>query len=412
MRIRILLACVGLLVATEGLAQDPAPRPAKVFTVVQQSSDVERRYPGVVLPSQEVELSFRISGNLVELPIRGAQSVTAGDVIGQLDTRDLNAQEAQLQSSVDQAQAQLDLLRAGARPQEIAALEAAIDAAEAQLVQARDQAERSQQLAERGTIASAILDNDMAALRVAEADLSARQEDLSLALAGARAEEIAAAEATLRGLEAQMQSVRDNIGYATLTAPFDGVIARREVENFVNVQAGQTIALLQALAVIHVQFDVPAPDVTELGAGGVDKIVTRVLLDALPGQIFDSEIVEFSVQADSATQTYRGRVSVQVPEDSLILPGMVGTVLTSAPGTAPSLTVPLSAVAAAPDGSPKVWVLDAENAVSERAVVLGEISGIHVEVIEGLTGGERVVSAGLSALVPGMKVTPIDKVGG
>ena len=371
-----------------------------------------RRYPGIVLPSQELELSFRISGTLVELPIRASQQVKSGDVIAQLDTRDLLSQAAQLQSSIDQAQAQLDALRSGARDQEIAALEAGIDAAQAQLDQAEERVERSRELAQRGTVAAATLDQDEASLRVAQADLRAREEELSLAREGARPEEIASAEAALRGLEAQLKTVEDSISDATLRAPFDGIIARRHVENFVNIQAGQAVALLQALRVIHVSFDVPAPDVTELTASGPGTITNKVRLDALPGQEFASETVEFSVQAASGTQTYRGRVAVDVPQDAVILPGMVGTVISSAPGPEPAIYVPLTSVAAASDGSGKVWIVDAGGVVYERAVRLGEVSGASVEVTEGLSPGETIVAAGIMALLPGMSVRPVTKIGG
>lgn len=388
------------------------PRPAKVFTVKEQGKEIVRRYPGLVLPSQELELSFRISGNMVELPILASQLVKEGDVIAKLDTRDLETQAAQLQSSVDQGQAQLDVLKAGTRAQEIAALEAGVDAVQAQLEQAEDQVGRSRQLAQRGTISAVTLEQDEAALRVAQADLRAKEEELALAREGARAEEIASAEAALRGLQAQLQSVKDSITDATLRAPFDGVIARRDVDNFTNIQAGQSIALLQALSVIHVSFDVPAPDVTELSSQGPGNITNTVMLDALPGQQFPSEIVEFSVQADSGTQTYRGRVAVNVGDDALILPGMVGTVITSAPGGTTIVDVPLTAVAAAADGSAKVWVVDDGGAVSERSVTLGEIFGDNVEVSDGLQPGETVVSAGINALVPGMTIRPVQKIGG
>ncbi len=401
-----------LWVMASSLAAQETARPAKVFTVKEQSSDVVRRYPGIVLPSQELELSFRISGTLVELPIRASQQVKSGDVIAQLDTRDLLSQVAQLQSSIDQAQAQLDALRSGARDQEIAALEAGIDAAQAQLDQAEERVERSRELAQRGTVAAATLDQDEASLRVAQADLRAREEELSLAREGARPEEIASAEAALRGLEAQLKTVEDSISDATLRAPFDGIIARRHVENFVNIQAGQAVALLQALRVIHVSFDVPAPDVTELTASGPGTITNKVRLDALPGQEFASETVEFSVQAASGTQTYRGRVAVDVPQDAVILPGMVGTVISSAPGPEPAIYVPLTSVAAASDGSGKVWIVDAGGVVSERAVRLGEVSGASVEVTEGLSPGETIVAAGIMALLPGMSVRPVTKIGG
>ncbi|MEP4198046.1 MAG: efflux RND transporter periplasmic adaptor subunit [Aliishimia sp.] len=392
-------------------AQDQA-RPAKVFTVAEQSQNIMRSYPAIVLPSQEVDLSFRISGTLIELPIRGAMQVVEGDVIGQLDTRDLDSQAAQLRSQLDQADAQLDALKAGARPQEIAALEAGIDAAQAQLDQAVDQVERSRQLAQRGTVSGATLDQDEAALRVAQASLRTSEEELALGRAGGRPEEIAASEAAIRGIQAQLDAVMDDITDATLRAPFAGVIARRNVENFSNVQAGSTIAVLQALSVVHLAFDVPAADVTALAAGGTDVISNRVQLNALPGQTFASETVEFSIQGDQATQTYRGRAAIEVPDNALILPGMVGTVISTAPGTAPSVRIPLAAVAAMSDGAPKVWIVDDAGAVNERAVDLGEVSGSFVVVKSGLDAGDTIVSAGINQLTPGLVVRPVTKIGG
>jgi len=256
------------------------------------------------------------------------------------------------------------------------------------------------------------LDQDEAALRVAQAQLRAEVENLAIGREGGRPEEIQASEAAVRGIEAQIEVAQNNILDATLRAPFDGIIARRDVENFTNIQAGQSVALLQALSIVHVSFDVPAPDVTALTANGPDNIVNKVRLDALPGQLFDSETVEFSVQADTATQTYRGRVAVEVPEGAFVLPGMVGTVVTSAPGAEGQLAVPLSAVAAQADGGPKVWIVDDAGVVSERAVVLGEVAGGFVSVSEGLEPGESVVAAGVHALTPGMTVRPVDKIGG
>ena len=81
--------------------------------------------------------------------------IAKGDVIAILDPAPFKAQITQLQSQRDQAQAQLDGLLTGARPQEIAALQAAVDAAEAQYDQAKEQAARTRELTERGVTAKA-----------------------------------------------------------------------------------------------------------------------------------------------------------------------------------------------------------------------------------------------------------------
>lgn len=412
-RILTVLALLGLtgLFPVSGSAQGDA-RPAKVFTVEMSERTIQRTYPAIVLPSKEVELSFRVSGRVVELPIRGATNVVPGDMIARLDLRDFESQVTQLESQRDQALSQLQALRAGARSEEIAALEAAVASAQAQVDQATDQANRTRTLVERGVAATARLEQDEASLRVAEANLQSQKEQLAIGLSGGRAEDISASEAAVRGLNAQLKVAQDNLDDATLRAPFAGIIARRHIENFTNIQAGQTIALLQALDTLHLVFDVPGPDVIALTVNGPDAISNKATFDALPGQVFDAEVVEFSVQADTATQTYRGRVSVAQPDSALILPGMVGKVISSVAADAPEMLIPLTAVAAAPDGSAFVWRVDGGNTVSAQPVTLGEASGDRVVVLNGLSAGDTIVAAGVSQIMDGMSVRPITRVGG
>jgi len=392
------------------LAQDVI-RPAKVAVVAETESTIRRNYPAIVLPSAEVDLSFRVSGRVIELPIRGAVDVEQGDLIAQIDPRDFQQQVTQLESLRDQSLAQLAALRSGARSEEIVALAAAVDSAQAQVDQARDAAERTRELVERGVVAAARQEQDDAALRVAEANLSAQEEQLVIGRAGGRAEDIDAAEASLRGLEAQLQAARDSLADATLTAPFSGVIARRNIDNFTNIQAGQSVALLQNLSNVHLAFDVPGPDVVSMSANSQENIVTRVVFDAIPGDVFEAEVVEFSVQADAATQTYRGRVSVAQPQGATILPGMVGRVIASAQGRAARLLIPLTAVAANPDGTPFVWQVDDDGGVARRMVSLGEAMGADVIVTDGLAKGDRVIAAGVSQILDGMRIRPISNVG-
>ncbi|WP_235438818.1 efflux RND transporter periplasmic adaptor subunit [Candidatus Rhodobacter oscarellae] len=392
-------------------AQDAAPRPAKVAEVTASSAKITRSYPASVLPSREIELSFKVSGQVVELPVRAASEVAEGDVIAQIDPRDFENQIVQLQSQKDQAVAQLDALRAGAREEEIAALEAAVESAQAQVDQTREALTRAEQLLERGVSTRAQVEGAQAEFRVAEANLRAQQEQLRIGQVGGRPEDIAASEAAIRGIDAQIKVARDSLADATLLAPFDGIVARRDIENFANVQAGQTIVLLQGLDVVHLAFDIPSPDVIALTRNGADQISNSAVFDGLPGQEFEAAIVEFSVQADSATQTYRGRVAVEVPEDAVILPGMVARVIASTDGNMAELRAPLSAIAAAPDGAPFVWLVDGSGMVSHRDVKLGEASGSQVVVSEGLEEGDIIVSAGVSEIIDGMTIRPITQVG-
>jgi RND family efflux transporter MFP subunit len=316
-----------------------------------------------------------------------------------------------LNSQRDQAQSQLEALQNGARAEEIAALEGSVAAAQAQVKQAEEQVERTRKLAERGVVSDAQLEQDESAATVASAKFDASREELALGRAGARPEELSAAEAVLRGLDSQVRRAQDNLDDATLRVPFDGVIARRDIENFSNIQAGQSIVLLQALSTVDLTFDVPGPDVLIWSASGDTSSVVE--LDARPGIRIDAELVEFSTQADAGTQTYRARVSVEVPEGVQVLPGMVGSVIVaSAEAASPQIEVPITAVAANSNGQTFVWVVDpATNAVSAHDVTLGDVIGANVAIKEGLKTDEMVVTAGVSYLREGAVIRPITKVG-
>lgn len=387
-------------------------RPAKVFTVSENDGVIRRSYPAIVLPSNEAVVSFRVSGQVTELPIGAADTVAVGDVIAKLDPSDFENQVAQLQSSYDQAEAQLEALRTGAREEEINALIAAVSSAQAQVDQTREALERTQALVDRGVSTNTQLEEAQANFLVAEANLVAQQEQLRIGQAGARAEDIAAAEAGLRGIEAQLKVAKDNLGYATLTAPFSGIIARREIDNFSNINAGAPVVLLQKIDVVHLAYDIPGPDITTFtSVVGPEQIKQTAIFDALPDQVFQAEIVEFSVQADTATQTYRGRAAVEVPDGVFILPGMVATLIAETPGTVAEIEVPLTAIAAAPDGSPFVWKLSDTNTVSQQPVSLGDASGANVIVLEGLAEGDTIIAAGVSQIIGGMTVRPISQAG-
>jgi len=386
-------------------------RPVKTFVVKSVVTKLERSYSAVVLPAREVDLSFRVSGRIVELPIRSGQSVEEDDVIAELDKRDFEAEITRTNSQLEQAEAQLTALTSGARAEDIAALQAAVRAVEAEVEAARDQLARSQELFERRVVAKAKVEQDQTALRVTEAELEAKKQELAKGTAGARAEDVAAQEAVIKGLRSNLQSLKDSLSDATLRAPFSGIIASRKVENFANVQAKEPIATLQALASPNLTFDIPAADISPLAKA--KELDLSVRLDSIPGQTFKAQRKEFSTQADSSTQTYRGRVSIENPNGDPILPGMTGMLtVTVNDQQIGKLAVPLSAIGSEADGRPFVWLVSSgSNTVAKQAVETGDASGGTIIVTKGLSEGDVVVSAGLSALQDNMVVKPIAAVG-
>ncbi|MCV6601781.1 MAG: efflux RND transporter periplasmic adaptor subunit [Cohaesibacter sp.] len=385
-------------------------RPVKTFTIAPTDAAIRRDYPATVLPAQQADLSFRVSGQIIELPIRAAQQVEKDQIIAKLDTRDLENQIAQLQSQLDQAEANLAAMTSGARPEDVAALQAAQAAAMAKTTAAEQQLERSRTLFKKGVITKAQLDNDTTALTVAKAELESRHQELIKGQAGSRPEEISAQEAGIKGLNAQIQAAQNNLADATLRAPFSGVIAKRVLDNFVNVQAKEPVAILQKLDRLDLVLDIPASDVARFSSEKHPQV--HATLDALPDQRFEVMLVDFSTQADAATQTFRARVSMKPPQGITILPGMTGRiwVVEKLLGKT-TLSIPITALASAPDGSAFVWIVQKDNKVIKRSVTAGEITAAMVEIRKGLKPGEVIASAGISALQAGQTVAPVTQIG-
>ncbi len=390
----------------------PVVRPVKTITVEASNGQVKRTYPAIVLATQQVELSFRVSGKLQELPIKNGLTVKKGDVIAKLDERDFKAKITQLQSQINQASAQMKALKAGARSEDVAALNSSVNAALAKYTQAKKQYYRTQGLVKKQVIARQELEKDQSALDVAKANLNSSRQELRKGKAGGRKEDVSAQVAAIQGLRSQRDSLKDSLADATLRAPFDGMITSRKVENFANIQANASIATIQKDSPeIDLVFSIPAPDIVIL-APIRDQLVSEVVLDSFPGEIFAAESREFSREADETTQTYEGRVAIQTPKDKPVFPGMTGKIIvTGSTGKPDSYSLPLSAIASQPSGKPFVWTVDDANKVAKRNVTIGEALGANVAVSAGIKEGDVIVTAGISALQDGMMVKPITAVG-
>lgn len=395
----------------QGKDTAPVVRPVLTQQVEETGSAIRRSYPAIVLPAQQAELSFRVSGRIVELPVRAAAQVKKGDVIAQLDTRDFKAEVARLVNQLAQANAQLSAMTTGARSEDIASLEASVAAAEAQVKAAQDQVERTRSLFDQGIVTKSKLDGDLTNLEVTEAQLEAQKQELIKGQSGSRSEEVEAQQAAVKGLQVQLNTAKDNLSDTTLRAPFDGMVAKRSTDNFRNIQAKETVVVLQQLDTLDLTFDVPGPDIVRLA--GRENPIPTARLDGIEDREFEAQFVELTAQADPTTQTFRGRVSIKPPEGILILPGMSGTVtVTDARENASTILVPASAVASMADGSAIVWVLNGgDSTVDTRAVKTGDATGPDVAIIEGLVAGDVIVTKGISQLQPGMAVRPVSSIG-
>ncbi|WP_291844900.1 efflux RND transporter periplasmic adaptor subunit [Maricaulis sp.] len=209
--------------------------------------------------------------------------------------------------------------------------------------------------------------------------------------------------------EVALQTARRNLDYATLTAPFDALVSRRLIDNFAIVSPGQPVVRLMDVSELRVSIPISEGMVATFDAD--DLVSLEAAFAFLPGQTFSLVPRELVSEPDAASRTYRAIAALPDNIPANILPGMTATVFAEFASDASALTgmrIPLAAVSAAPDGSQRVWVYDAETGtVSPASISTDGFEGETVIVTDGLQAGDRIVTAGISALHEGMEVRPL-----
>ena len=204
-----------------------------------------------------------------------------------------------------------------------------------------------------------------------------------------------------------LASAQQDLADTVIKAPFTGVMTRRRLEPFSNVQAKQPIADLQDLHTMEVVINVPervlhSERPAQRGLAIIEGYKSRLPL----------VLKSYTTEADPQTQTYQIVLTVEsIPPDLILLPGMSVTVLPFSEKAATSLStpsVPVTAVSADAKGDTYVWVVKPDGRVTRRKVVVGAIQGGDIVIGSGLKAGERIVAAGVSGLREGMKVRPIE----
>lgn len=294
---------VGALIFIFFFSPKPAPlpevsmvRPAKTEVVESAGRIAARNFTGVVQAADRVELSFRVSGPLVELPVRRGLEVAEGELLAQIDPRDFRNRLASITSRLEQAQAQLRAMKIGEREEVIRMREAELSAAQADLKNAEIELGRFRQLLEKKVISQSEYDQVELRRDTSLEKVGRAEQNLKKAQEGARPEDIEAQEATVRGLEAQQQAAEDALKDTSLRAPFAGRVARQHVENFQDVQAGQPIVSLQNVAVVEIVADLPESLIAITHKDYIERLT--VTFDAVPDRVFDVEFTEILIHVD------------------------------------------------------------------------------------------------------------------
>lgn len=238
------------------------------------------------------------------------------------------------------------------------------DRAQASFDLAKSEFERASSLAERGVAADARLDT-------------------------ARAQ-FAEAEVALREAKRRLSQTR-------IVAPFDAIVARTFVEEYVNVTSAAPVARLQDVSEMRIMISLPE-ELAAVARSSPDAFDIVASFPAVPGYAAPLVLRSFATDADATAQTYDVEFAITGDVDPRLLPGMTADVrvaIATAENRQKSVIVPVSAVDTTSRTAPSIWIYaETSGQVTRRTVRLGLPVDDEIVVLEGLEGDELVVSGG------------------
>ncbi|WP_414039871.1 efflux RND transporter periplasmic adaptor subunit [Acidithiobacillus sp. M4-SHS-6] len=340
----MVLTSAGLAACSKSPPETPAIHHrvnAPVMQIGGKNMAAYSQIPGTVIAAHQVQISSRLSGYIRHLDLREGQAVKAGQLLFEVDPTVVQAQVQQAQAGLTEAQSSLS--------------------------DARSNYERFKALYAQQAIPEKQWD----------------QVKSAYAMAQARA---AAARAGIASAQAQMR-------YAQVTAPFSGIIINKQAQNGDMASPGQPVLTLANTSRLEVRFAAGSALFRSLKMGQTVDVVAE-------GRRIPTTVLDLVSAADAMTHAHT--VKLSLPADSHLHAGNYVTV--EAPLAARQvITVPASALQDRA-GIPGVFVVDAHGIAHYRMVRRGPETPHGVEILSGLSAGERVVTGNLAAVNNGDQI--------
>ena len=366
---------------------------------------------GYVVAHHKIDVGAKVMGRVAWIGVEKGDRVQQGQVLVRLEDQEFRAQVNEAQANVAAAQARVDQLRSGSRPQEKLKDKAAVMQAEANLRNAEAEYDRAAQLLRNGVVSKAEVDRALMQRDSARALVDAARQSSEMTNIGPRAEEIRAAAAQVRQMQAALDYARTQLASTEIKAPVSGTVLQRIVERGVMVTpsavgesgARTSVVSLADLSDLQIELDISQADFARLKMDQRAEIIP----EAFPNLKYTGFIAEIAPEANRAKATVQIKVKVENPDEQL-RPEMNVRVnfLADAPSketTAPARVLVPKAAVVRQDGSVFVFVIKSDR-VEQRVVRLGEESGEFYVVLEGLSGGESTAVGGTDKLRDGDRV--------
>ncbi len=386
------------------------PLPVKTTQVqLVKTYQTVHSYTGEVVAMRTSEIGFERGGKLVTVLVDEGDRVTAGTILSKLDTTNLAAQRRSLVAQKAQAEARLAELKNGARTEQISAAQARVRDLEKQLKLEQLKSDRREYLYTEGAISKEQLDEVVFNFQALSERLTNAQSNLEELLNGTRYEQIAAQQAVVDQLSAQIADLEITIAKSTLKAPFSGMIAVRYFDEGTVVETGKPIIRLVEDSQPEVKIGVPINVAAKLSSQSPQVV-------EIGGKTYPVKVRSILPEVDPATRTRT--VILQLESTAKVSPKQIARLPITQTVATEGYWLPITALVKSDRGLWSCYAVVAVQRndstsgtktksyqVERRLVEVLETNGEQVLVRGTLQPGDAIITDGTQRLVPGQLVS-------
>ena len=395
-------AAIGLVAISTGCSGEKGD---KEPTVSVQVAPVEKttiehviKTEAVLFPRQQAAIVSKISAPVEKFLIKRGSSVHEGELLAVLENRDLSAAAQDNKGALSQAQATYENTTSAGLPEEIQKAEA--DEQQTQKVlDAQEKVYQSrQQLYEEGALPRKELDQSSVDITQARNQHSIAKRHLDTLLATGKQNELKAAAGQLESAKGKYLGAEAQLSYSEIRSPINGVVTDRPLYPGEMAAAGTAIVTVMDISSVIAKAHIPQADAALLKIGdkgtmtvaGLDQPVEGKVTVVSPALDPNSTTVEVWLEARNPKQQLKPGTSVQVA--------------LTAKTVKDALVVPAAAVVTAGDGTTSVMVAGSDGKAHQKTVKLGIRQDDDVQVLEGVSEGDKVVATGAYGLPDNTKI--------
>lgn len=286
-------------------------------TVNVQDKKINYFMSGKVQADESAAITSKINARVLSLSVDVGSTVNKGDNIITLDSKDLEAQVGQAQAGVDVAQANLNKIKSGSRPEQIEEAKAALESAKASYENAKTNNARNKDVFDAGGLPKSELDKSETTLAATEATCKSAQAALDLLNNGETAESIAISEAQVKSAEAALNTAQVQLQNGIISSPISGVVSAKNINDGELATAGTPLLSIVNLDTIIINSYIPSTLINKISVN--QEVVIKV--SEIRDKEFNGEITVIDSVIDSKNKNILVKVKFD-DKDPLLKPGM------------------------------------------------------------------------------------------